>query len=91
MLKEYSMGNQEEWDIFLKDYYSLRKELFGDTSKNIKLEKLIEGARSGDKKALQEFKRSLNPPRMRLKGDRQKKFRKKVLEKKKELLQRLEI
>lgn len=85
------MGNQEKWDIFLKDYYSLRKELFGDTSKNIELEELIKKVRLGDKRALQEFKRSLNPPRMRLKGDRQKKFRKKVLEKKKELLRRLEI
>lgn len=85
------MGNQEAWDIFLKEYYQLKEELFGDTSKNTKLEELLEKAQSGDEKALQEFKRSLNPPRMRLKGDRQKKFRKKVLEKKKELLRRLEI
>ncbi|NCU41450.1 MAG: hypothetical protein EOM19_01855 [Candidatus Moranbacteria bacterium] len=85
------MINKKEWDIFLENYYSLRKELFGDTSKNTELEELLEKASSGDKEALQEFKKSLNPPRMRLKGDRQKKFRKKVLEKKKELLRRLEI
>ncbi len=84
------MNSKEEWDIFLKNYYSLRKELFGDISKNPELEKLIEKASSGDKEALQEFKKSLNPPKMRLKGNIQKRFRKKILEKKKELLRRLD-